>query len=195
MDATLTAPSINTAMTTEIDLGGLRETMLDYGDCWADQATHASAILFKDDGSNPLAAVGTTGLQAITAFTLSSTKITIDGYNAGATSPALPGYDVRACFHRFNSDGTQDATNMVCTDPVVALTETFEPCPEAYSVPSVTGVRKWNVGEDVEFEFADIRDDVNDNGQFGDSDKCFADNTNILFNTDDSPVAGQTILS
>jgi hypothetical protein len=191
-DATLTAPTINTAITTEIDLGALRQTMLSYDDCWADQATHASAILFKDEA--PLAPVGTD--QKITAFTLTSTKITIDGYNEGETSPALPGYDVRACFHRFNSDGTQDVTNMVCTDndPAVKLTETFNECPVAFTVPSVTGVRKWNVGEDVEFEFGDIRNDVNSNAD-ADADLCFVDNTNILFNTDDSPVAGQTILS
>jgi len=191
-DATMTAPTINTAITTEIDLGALRQDMLSYADCWADQATHASAILFKDDGSNPLAPVGAD--QKITAFTLASTKITIDGYNEGETSPALPGYDVRACFHRFNSDGTQDATNMVCTDPVVTLTETFNECPEAFSVPSVSGVRKWSVGEDVEFEFGNIRNGVNSNGA-AEADLCFVDNTNILYNSDDTPVAGQTVLS
>lgn len=191
-DATLTAPSINTAITTEIDLGALRNTMLSYGDCWADEATHASAILFKDE--SPLAPVGTD--QKITAFTGASTKITIDGYNAGATSPALAGYDVRACFHRFNSDGTQDAANMVCTAnvPAVKLIETFDECPEAFAEPAVSGVRKWSVDEDVELEFSDIRNDVNSNGD-ADADKCFVDNTNILYNTDDTPVAGQTILS
>lgn len=191
-DATMTAPSINTAITTEIDLGGLRGTMNNYGDCWADQATHASAILFEDDATNPLAPVGTD--QKITAFTLASTKITIDGYNEGETNPALPGYDVRACFHPFNSNGDQDTTNMVCTDPVVTLTETFNECPEAFTVPSVSGVRKWSVGENVDFEFGDIRNDVNSNGD-ADADLCFVDNTDILFNTDDTPVAGQTILS
>ena len=83
---------------------------------------------------------------------------------------------------------------MVCTDPAVTLTETFNECPEAFAAPTVTGVWKWNVGEDVDLEFGDIRDDVNSNGD-ADSDKCFVDNTNILFNTDDTPVAGQTILS
>jgi hypothetical protein len=79
---TLNSITHNTAYLTELELGGLRDRILNTDACWATAAP--CSILNKDGLLDPVYHIADLASGM-------STKITLDAYNADTVGPAIPG--------------------------------------------------------------------------------------------------------
>lgn len=186
----LSAITHNTAFETEVDLAGLRDSILDTDACWAPavgtDANNKPRILEMTDGSIVDHTVDTaSGPDSV---------VTLAAYNRDAAGAfTIPGYDVKACFDNYAGDA-------ICS-AAAALTETFDECPKAFDLSVlVSGTYKWDVRQAVTFSFGGIRDSVHDetdntlSPSGPDNLRCWVAATDgVLFFTSGTPVPGQTI--
>ena len=193
--AALSAITHNTAFETEVDLGGLRDSILDTDACWATavgvDGNNKPRILELDGSSDPVD-------HTVDTASGGDSKVTLAHYNRDSdpvpTNAELPGYAVKACFDNYAGDA-------ICS-AAAALTETFDECPTPFATPSVSGTYKWDVSQAVTLNFGAIRDSVHDETDSSyspsgaDNLRCWAAGANaVLFKSDGTAVPGQTVVS